>query len=192
MIQTDRKRRTLRTLNLTAEGFRQREQCHIKVQLRVNGLLTAAHYQLVQGIRPMYALSLPDQAHVSSVCRQLFSHGSVSPAVTISHKSYKHTQRLAVSQSEGNVESSSVLHTSGKQTQEECKRTQTHRRVNTPAESEKVLERRVTSLTGAEMVTGVLEAFFTSLFFFFPSLKGCCVVNNTVAFIHTGGPLCVL
>lgn len=55
------------------------------------------------------------------------------------------------------MESSSVLRTRGKQTQEERKRTQAHCRVNTPREreSEKVLERRVTSLTGAEMVTGV-------------------------------------
>lgn len=102
----------------------------------------------------------------------------------------------------GSEESSSVLHTRGRQTQEECKKAQTHCRVNTPGESEKkeVPERRVTSLTATETVTGVLEAFFTSLFYFLffsllllpPRWKGSCVVNNTVAFIHSGGPLCVL
>lgn len=179
MIWSPRQRTTFCTLNLKAEASKAAKSCW--VQRTIN-------------IQPLYALSLLIQARVSSVCQRLFSHGGVSPSATFSHKSSKHKQLLAASQSEGNVESSSVLHTREVQTQEEFKRAPTHCRVNTrERESEKkVLVRRVTSLTAAETVTGVGEAFFTSLFFFFaPSLKGCCVVNNTVAFIHTGGPLCV-
>lgn len=74
---------------------------------------------------------------VSSACRRPFSHGSVSPAATFSHKGSKHKQPLAVSQSEGSEESSSVLHTRGEQTQGECKRAPTHCWVNTAGPSEK-------------------------------------------------------
>lgn len=131
-----------KTLNLTADILSERQQHHIKV---LNDLLTTTSYQIVQGICPMYALSLPIQAHVSLVCWQLFSHGSVS--------------LLAV----GNVESCSVLHIREEQTQQESKRV----RLTAEQTQERVRESwRVTSLTGAEMVTGDIFHVFV---LFFPS-----------------------
>lgn len=162
---------TLWPIQVTVEGFRHEEQLHMMFWL-----------QLATSF-------LPVRACVSSVRRQLFSH-DLSPPRTQKKKTTNSSWMRAIRK--GNEESSSVLHSRGEQTQEECERAAARRRANTPGESEKILERRATSQTSTRTVTGVLEAFFTSLFFFLPALKGCCVVNNTAALIHTGGPLCAL
>lgn len=116
------------------------------------------------------------------------------PAATFSHESSEHKQRLAVSQSEGNEESSSVLHTTEvSKHRRSVKGLRLIAEQTLPGESEKkVPERRVTSPTGAETVTGGTGGIFRLFVLFFSSLKGSCVVNNTVAFIPTGDPLCVL
>lgn len=52
----------------------------------------------------------------------------------------QHKQLLAASQSERNVEFSSVLHTRGEQTEEECRSAPTHRKANTPAKCQSLRE----------------------------------------------------
>lgn len=133
------------TLNLTADILSERQQHPTQVP---SDSLTTRSYQPVRGLGPVHALSLPIQAHVSLVCWRLVSRGRVSPR--------------AASHSVGNVESCSVLHTREEQTQQESKRV----RLTAEQTQERLGESwRVTSLTGAETVTGdIFRVFVLSLF----------------------------
>lgn len=101
----------------------------------------------------------------------------------------QHKQLLAASQSEGNVEFSSALHTRGEQTEEECRSAPTHRKANTPATCQSLREESDLAdrcRDGHRGAGGIFSPLCPP-----QSLKGCYVVNNTAAFIHWR-PHCVL
>lgn len=141
------------------------------------------------------SLSLSIKVPVSSVCQQLFSRcprllsltgatntnsdwlgasfeGKCGIPLSTSHQREANTRR-------------GVEEEGGEKKRQRRKHSE---RVKKEKRKRKGPDRRTTSLAGAEMVTWVRH--FSPLCSVFPSLKGYCVINNTAAFIHAGGPLC--
>lgn len=102
------------------------------------------------------SLSLPIQIHVSSICPWVSWHSWASPAATFSQKSPPTQTVWASLRGMWNSAQHFTPEESKQRSAEALRLTakQTHR------QSVKVSERRATSLTGAETVTGEPEAFF--------------------------------
>lgn len=106
------------------------------------------------------SLSLPIQIHVSSICPWVSWHSGASPAATFSQKSPPNTNSCWLRASLRGMWNSAQHFTPEESKQRRSAEALRLTAKQTHRQRVKVSERRVTSLTGAETVTGEPEAFF--------------------------------